>query len=78
MEKTVIAECGEALAAIRYDEIQAYLDAILKAEKVFFVGVGRVLLALQCIAKRYAIWGYGPWWWGRLQSRPSRIRMSLW
>ena len=54
MEKTVIAECGEALAAIRYDEIQAYLDAILKAEKVFFVGVGRVLLALQCIAKRYA------------------------
>ena len=54
MEKTVIAECGEALAAIRYDEIQAYLDAILKAEKVFFVGVGRGLLALQCIAKRYA------------------------
>ena len=26
----------------------------MNAEKVFFVGVGRVMLALECIAKRYA------------------------
>lgn len=53
-QKTVITECGDALASVRFEEIEAYLEAILKAEKVFFVGVGRVLLALECIAKRYA------------------------
>lgn len=51
---TVVSECTESLHAIEYAQIDAYLDVILKADKVFFVGVGRVLLALQCIAKRYS------------------------
>lgn len=51
---TVISECVKSLNSIDYTEIDAYLDVILKADKVFFVGVGRVLLALKCIAKRYS------------------------
>ena len=53
-KNTVIKECGDALSAVRYGEIEGYLNLILGADKVFFVGVGRVLLALQCMAKRYA------------------------
>lgn len=35
-------------------QLAAYFDALLGAEKVFFVGVGRVLLSREAIAKRYA------------------------
>ena len=50
----VISECGSALSAIEFEQVAQYLDLLGQAEKVFFVGVGRVLLALECIAKRYA------------------------
>lgn len=51
---SIISECKSALNAIDTMEVIKYLDFILKAEKVFFVGVGRVLLSLEAIAKRYA------------------------
>lgn len=51
--QTVIEECGQALRAVDPEAVQSYLDAVLGAEKVFFVGVGRVLLSLEAIAKRY-------------------------
>lgn len=50
----VIDECAKALSAIEFEQIEQYMEMMLGAEKVFFVGVGRVLLALKCIAKRYA------------------------
>lgn len=50
----VINECSSALSAIDFEQVSQYLDLVQQADKVFFVGVGRVLLALQCIAKRYS------------------------
>ena len=50
----IIDECGKALSSIDFNEIDQYLQMLTDADKVFFVGVGRVLLALKCIAKRYA------------------------
>lgn len=54
MAAIVAEECTRALNAVDPDEVAAYLEAVLGGEKVFFVGVGRVLLSLQAIAKRYA------------------------
>lgn len=54
MQNQIIAECSAALNAIREEEIMQYLEMLQSAGKVFFVGVGRVLLSLEAIAKRYA------------------------
>ena len=51
---TVLEECRTALDKIDPAAVDELLDAILSADKVFFVGVGRVLLSLQAIAKRLA------------------------
>ena len=40
----IIAECGQALSMIDEQTTQTLIDAILGADKVFCVGVGRVLL----------------------------------
>lgn len=53
-KRTAIEECATALAKIDDSQSEALLSAILQADKVFFVGVGRVLLSLQAICKRFA------------------------
>ncbi|MDO4523666.1 MAG: 6-phospho-3-hexuloisomerase [Eubacteriales bacterium] len=50
----ILQECTASLSAIKTETVAQYMSMLLKAEKVFFVGVGRTLLALECIAKRYA------------------------
>lgn len=50
----IISECSQALSSIREADVAAYLAMIESAEQVFFVGVGRVLLSLEAMAKRYA------------------------
>jgi len=50
----VLEELGLALRAIDGETILKYLEMLQSARKVFFVGVGRVLLSLEAIAKRYA------------------------
>ena len=52
--KRVLRECEEALLSVDSGQVTEYINLVLGARKVFFVGVGRVFLALQCIAKRYA------------------------
>lgn len=54
MADFVAEECRKALDAVEPEAVVKYLEALLGAEKVFFVGVGRVLLSLEAIAKRYA------------------------
>lgn len=54
MRTSVLDECQKALEAIELDKVQSYLEMITGAEQVFFIGVGRVLLSLEAIAKRYA------------------------
>lgn len=52
--KTVLAEVDAALCSVDPESVQKFVDAVLEADQVFFVGVGRVLLSLQAICKRLA------------------------
>ncbi len=51
-QQIVIDELGQSLGKINPEHVDKLIDAICSAEKVFFVGVGRVFLSLQSIAKR--------------------------
>lgn len=53
-EKDIIKELGATLGSIKEEEVNELIEAINGADKVFFVGVGRVLLSLESIAKRLA------------------------
>lgn len=50
----VIEELDKTLKSIRTEELEKLVEEILQADQVFFVGVGRVMLALQCVCKRLA------------------------
>lgn len=50
----VLAELQKTLASIDPASLERLVDEILAADQVFFVGVGRVMLALQCVCKRLA------------------------
>ena len=50
----VVEELDTTLKSIRSEELEQLTEEILKADQVFFVGVGRVMLALQCVCKRLA------------------------
>lgn len=51
-EKKIIEELSRTLDNIKEDEISELIHLISNADRVFFVGVGRVLLSLESIAKR--------------------------
>ncbi|MFD1415770.1 6-phospho-3-hexuloisomerase [Oceanobacillus jeddahense] len=53
-EQKIINEISRTLDSISTDETEVLIEQIKKADRVFFVGVGRVLLSLQSIAKRLA------------------------
>lgn len=48
----VMSELNQALGSIDPASLERLTDDILSADKVFFVAVGRVLLAMQCVCKR--------------------------
>ena len=50
----VTAELDKTLSSIKPEQVERLHDEILKAEQVFFVGVGRVMMALECVCKRFA------------------------
>lgn len=50
----VLAELKKTMESIDSASLERLVDEILKTDQVFFVGVGRVMLALQCICKRFA------------------------
>ncbi|MBH0231360.1 6-phospho-3-hexuloisomerase [Halobacillus yeomjeoni] len=52
--KQITEEITSSLSNVDSEQVDQLLEEINKAEKVFFVGVGRVLLSLQAIAKRLA------------------------
>lgn len=57
-EKKISQELAQALDAISETEVQALYTQITTAHRIFFVGVGRVLLALEALAKRLAHLGF--------------------
>ena len=50
----VMRECERVLLSVREEDTDHLIQGILSADKVFFVGVGRVMLSLQAFAKRLA------------------------
>lgn len=52
--KIVIDECNLALTKIDEKKIDELIDYLFNADKVFFIGVGRVKLELEAFAKRLA------------------------
>ena len=50
----VAGECAAALSRMSDEETERLLELVDAAEQVFFVGVGRVLLSLQAICKRFS------------------------
>lgn len=53
-QAAITKELAEALSGVEADSVDQLIREIKQADKVFFVGVGRVLLALEGIAKRLA------------------------
>lgn len=51
--EVVLEELRRSLFSIAPDSVEKLIAAVLKANQVFFVGVGRVMLSLQAIAKRW-------------------------
>jgi len=49
----VLDEIQKALSLVSSEDIEVLVDMLCSAEKVFFVGVGRVLLSLQAWVKRF-------------------------
>ncbi|PLR78215.1 sugar isomerase [Bacillus sp. V3-13] len=54
VSKEITNELSATISSIESNDVDKLLVEIQKAEKVFFVGVGRVLLSLKAIAKRLA------------------------
>lgn len=50
----VLNELSGALRSVDPDSVVKLMDLILSSARVFFVGIGRVHLSLQAIAKRFA------------------------
>lgn len=54
IKQLVLDELACSLGSIKEEEIEKLIEIILSSRKVFFIGVGRVLLSLQAMAKRWA------------------------
>lgn len=52
--KEVLLEIDEALGAVEHKSVEKFVRALLEADQVYFVGVGRVLISLKAICKRLA------------------------
>ena len=50
----VLAELRQTLNSVDVEALERLAQEILRADQVFFVGVGRVMLALECVCKRLA------------------------
>ncbi|PYZ93884.1 sugar isomerase [Salipaludibacillus keqinensis] len=54
VQNEIKAEISNTLGQIDSESVERLLTEIKQADKVFFVGVGRVLLSLEAVAKRLA------------------------
>ncbi len=62
----ILDECRLALSKIDPVAVDTLIEAVMSAEKIFFVGVGRVLLALQAMAKRLNHLGLDTYYVGQI------------
>jgi 6-phospho-3-hexuloisomerase len=66
----ILNECGSVFSRIDSASIGNLVEEILKADKVFFVGVGRVLIALQAAVKRFNHLGIPAFYVGQIDEPP--------
>ena len=52
--RLVLDECKQALGKVDEKQVKEFISLIYNSERVFFIGVGRVLLSLESFAKRLA------------------------
>ncbi|QIQ20577.1 6-phospho-3-hexuloisomerase [Zophobihabitans entericus] len=69
-QKCVITELDTVLKSISEQEIEQLLQALLAAEKVFIIGVGRVKISLSAFAKRLNHLGIKTWLVGDVNEPP--------
>lgn len=50
----ILNECGDILDRVDPEQTEAFIDLLLSSRRVFFIGVGRVMLSLEAMAKRFA------------------------
>lgn len=62
----IVNECRTALRKVDPYSVMQLINAIQSADKVFFVGVGRVMLSLQAMAKRLAHLGISTFYVGQI------------
>ena len=72
----VLDELKRTLDSIDSDSVERLAQAILEADQVFFVGVGRVLLSLQSVCKRLAHLGIRAHYVGEI-TEPAITRNDL-
>lgn len=66
----ILQECDLALHQVDPNSIELLVKEIIDAEKVFCVGVGRVLIALQSMVKRLNHLGIAAYYVGQLDEPP--------
>jgi 6-phospho-3-hexuloisomerase len=53
MTDVVVNECSTALHQINPMETELFIKLLFSSKEIFFVGIGRVMLSLQAVAKRF-------------------------
>lgn len=48
----ILQECGTALSKVKEEDVEKFIQMIIEADTVFVVGVGRVKMELEAMAKR--------------------------
>lgn len=48
----ILSELQKALSSVNSEEVDKFADTLIKARKVFFIGVGRVAISLEAFVKR--------------------------
>lgn len=66
----ILDECGTVFRRIDPASVNGLVEEILKADKVFLVGVGRVLIALQAAVKRFNHLGIPAFYVGQIDEPP--------
>ena len=67
---TVLKELDTALGSVDPAAVEALADAVLDADQVFFVGVGRCFCPFSPLQNVWRTWEFAPTMWEKSQNRP--------
>lgn len=68
--RSIIEDLSDLLLKVNQKDVENYMTEVTKAEKIFFVGVGRVELALEATVKRFSHLGLNCYMVGALDEPP--------